>query len=303
MPGFNNGLPKIAVCVTTYGKKGFPAKTLRSIIRNGEPKRERYLWITVLVDNNPTPTSQGIVSELSANTKIRMLYRWEPRAGIPFARNACIKVALDEQCDYIAFIDDDEIARPGWLEFLFEAMESSGADVVSGQVYQVANGHLIQKRSSRRRIRDRAETDNVLFRTWIAREFSFDESMTHTGGTDTLFFRQVVARGGKIVFEPRSKVVEVLPLRRQRINWHLMRHFRYGITHVSIEQKLSNRPSRLRLFFKALVIVPLGLLEILPRILCLQGKNGVVQALQRACRGLGIMAGLMNRLYEEYKNQ
>ena len=82
----------------------------------------------VLVDNDPAGSA---MAPLRALTDPRVTVVHEPRAGVANARNAGLRVARGEM---IAFLDDDEIAPPGWLAELLRVQRRSGADVVFGPV-------------------------------------------------------------------------------------------------------------------------------------------------------------------------
>ena len=59
------------------------------------------------------------------------VYLHAPARNISIARNACLEAA---SAPLVAFIDDDEIARPGWLAGLVADMDAPNADVVFGKV-------------------------------------------------------------------------------------------------------------------------------------------------------------------------
>src|SRR3990172_5132121 len=69
----------------------------------------------VVVDNEPVPAAGTIVDEFVNISPIPLYYVHEPRRGIACARNAVLDTATSMCADWIAFIDDDEIAEQDWL--------------------------------------------------------------------------------------------------------------------------------------------------------------------------------------------
>jgi succinoglycan biosynthesis protein ExoM len=89
----------------------------------------------VVVDNEAEPNNRAAVEAQAARFPFPLAYEHEPRRGIPFARNRVLDHALAMNAEWIAFIDDDEIAKLDWLAQLVSATEKYCCDVVQGQVY------------------------------------------------------------------------------------------------------------------------------------------------------------------------
>ena len=72
----------------------------------------------VVVDNDAAGAAEGLAV---CGRMAAAGYRWpltcapEERRGIPFARNRAIALALEQDPDFIAALDDDERPSPGWL--------------------------------------------------------------------------------------------------------------------------------------------------------------------------------------------
>jgi succinoglycan biosynthesis protein ExoM len=173
----------------------------------------------VVVDNEAEPNNRAAVEAQAARFPFPLAYEHEPRRGIPFARNRVLDHALAMNAEWIAFIDDDEMAEPDWLAQLVSAAERYGCDVVQGQVYQFADGDEPSRENGKRRLPDGTErrsaaTGNVLFRSWIAAEFGlnlrFDQALALSGGEDLDFFGRARSPGMKIVHCPYAVVHERL---------------------------------------------------------------------------------------------
>ena len=69
----------------------------------------------LVVDNNSTDQTRAVAEDYCRNFPGRFRYVFEPAQGLSRARNAGIHQA---QGEIIAFIDDDVIAEPTWLQNL-----------------------------------------------------------------------------------------------------------------------------------------------------------------------------------------
>lgn len=176
-----------------------------------------------VVENDPEPRSRSAVETLAATSPITIHYTQEPQRGIPFARNRTLQEAIERDYDWIALIDDDEIALPGWLSSHMRAVDSYDADISHG---------LHTKRFEKEppnwwppeRIPDRpagevmtrAATGNVLFSTNLLKppaNIRFNTAFLY-GYEDLDFFERAHAKGFKIVWAPDAVVLEDVPASR-----------------------------------------------------------------------------------------
>jgi succinoglycan biosynthesis protein ExoM len=119
---------EVDVCVCTFRRPSV-ARLLASLAKQdlgGD------LTVRIIVaDNDDTPSARQTVEAALKANGLRGVYLHAPARNISVARNACLQAA---KAPLIAFIDDDEIARPGWLAGLVTAMDAKGVDVVFGKV-------------------------------------------------------------------------------------------------------------------------------------------------------------------------
>jgi glycosyltransferase involved in cell wall biosynthesis len=193
----------------------------------------------IVVDNNPEPTARPIYDELCAGAP-GGAYVHCPEPGIPIARNAAIEAALKAGADYIAFLDDDEVAPEHWLMSLMNALYASGADAVQGGVrhhpdaepadpvwrHAPALGKFVWETSAS------LATCNVLFKAWLVEPplaLRFDESMRYTGGSDREFFLRARKRGAaKLVRVYGVDVLEDVHEGRRSLGYQAQRAFAAG---------------------------------------------------------------------------
>lgn len=104
----------VGVCVITYKRPKGLHRCLQSLqLLQFRLSSTPHISIFV-VDNDPSASAQPIVQQLQTLSKWPITYDVEPTRGISYARNRAVSLAKD--CDFIAFIDDDEYATPsGWM--------------------------------------------------------------------------------------------------------------------------------------------------------------------------------------------
>jgi len=226
----------ISICVCTSGVRESLAYCLQSLQAQAAPQ-DAALSI-LLIDNSVHGGGQQFLTEES---QYPVHYLHVPSPGIPVARNAALKLALQLNADWIAFIDDDEMAPPSWISRLFEAAVTNAADVVEGGVMRVktlqgavdmARAHRPETSISNLPRVKTAVTSNVLFSTKLITgpyDLAFDENMVF-GGSDREFFMRAVLAGAKIVSAEKEQVYEMWPVERTTPAYTLARWFRYGVS-------------------------------------------------------------------------
>lgn len=194
----------------------------------------------IVVDNAVEPEAAERVGEAAKELGLPVTYVHAPARNISVARNAALEAATSE---WIAFLDDDEIACPGWLEALFAKARSSAFDAVLGPVDAVygddapAWQRAIEAHSTRPvvsggEIRKGYAGNVMLKRDSIeSRRLRFDLSLGRTGGEDDQFFHALTDSGGRIGFAQEATAWEPVPADRASLRWLLRRSFRSGQTH------------------------------------------------------------------------
>jgi len=225
------------ICICTFRRPEL-ADTLRSVAALDKP--EGFDIGVVIADNDDKPTAEPLVRKLADELKLRVTYRHAPARNISIARNACLDASTAE---FVAFIDDDETASPGWVAELMAMADATGAAAVLGPVrahyhpdapdwMRKGDFHSTLPVWVRGEIRT-GYTCNVLLRVSDAslRDRRFSLARGQTGGEDTEFFDNVVKADGRIAFAPDAFVDEVVPRARAGFDWLRRRRFRFGQTH------------------------------------------------------------------------
>lgn len=218
--------PSVAICVATHRRPLGLARLFKGLdtleFTNGSP---RSITI-VVVDNDPGLSAEKTCEALRDASRWPIEYVSEPRRGIPFARNASVVAARRLGAELLAFIDDDEVPEPVWLDQLLLVMHDTGAGIVTGPVLPAFEGAVPEwikrggffdrERHRTGTFQDRAVTGNVLLRTDLlaAMPTPFDERRPLSGGTDTHLFRRLIMEGHRIAWADEAIVHEFNPTAR-----------------------------------------------------------------------------------------
>lgn len=103
----------ITVVLCTYNRCQSLAKALESVAGSALPDSIR--WEVLVVDNNSRDKTREVVEDFSRRHPGRFRYLFEPHPGKSYALNSGILAAAG---DVLAFIDDDVIVDPHWLQKL-----------------------------------------------------------------------------------------------------------------------------------------------------------------------------------------
>ncbi|MFO6464234.1 glycosyltransferase [Jannaschia sp. KMU-145] len=201
----------------------------------------------VVSDNDTHPTAEDAVAEFAARSRHEVVYLHAPAGNISVARNAILDEGVRHGAARLAFIDDDELAPPDWLQSLLERMAEDGSDAVVGPVratyaadapaWMRALGiHDTIPELDRRGRPIAGHSCNVLLNA-DAQAFQglrFDLGRGASGGEDTAYFEAARRRGARMAFAPDAWLTEPVPPERARVRWLLKRRYRMGQTHGSL---------------------------------------------------------------------
>jgi succinoglycan biosynthesis protein ExoM len=268
----------------------------------------------VVVDNDPAGSAQGVCDAATASGRLpgSLHYVRESRRGLSFARNRAVGTALDQGADYLAFVDDDEVPNPDWLEELLRVARGYGADVVAGRVIRrfereppewvSRGGFFVDRRLPTGTPVQIASTSNVLVssRVLTAMNQLFDARFALTGGEDTHFFLRVSAAGYRLVWADDAVVEELVPPERARLGWVLRRAYRVANTWSLCERELSPTPGMLGARV-AKAIARLGLGAGLLIRGAIAGRHVAARGLWQLAFGAGNLTGLLGVRFAEYK--
>jgi glycosyltransferase involved in cell wall biosynthesis len=216
--------PLVSAVVCTYNRAESLRDTLNSLKRQTLGPGLRLEL--VVVDNNSRDQTKDVVTESAYGTPYPIQYVVESRQGIAYARNRGLQAARGA---YVAYVDDDAVAAPAWIDALVRCFEETGADLVGGKIEPLwltprprwlvddLMGPItaFDLGATRKRCASRREaflTTNCALRAASAKRYGlFDVSLGRrgsrwVGGEDFDLFHRWLAQGASIFYEPGAVV-------------------------------------------------------------------------------------------------
>jgi succinoglycan biosynthesis protein ExoM len=225
---------QVSVCIATFRRPSGLQRLLSSLSTQKEPPT----FEVVVVDNDSDASAAAIVDAFVGALSIR--YLLEPRRGLSRVRNRAV---AESRGRFIAFIDDDEIAPPGWLAALERARALTRASAVFGSVEvqlepcippEIRNCSLFRVHVGEPCAPlewKRTRTSNAYIdRTKLPSDTSpFRQSFDGSGGEDVDLFFRMAKLGATFAWAgPDATVTEIREKSRSDFGWLLRRSFRNG---------------------------------------------------------------------------
>ena len=302
--------PSVAIVVLTYQRPGDLAQILPALMsqaRTLDPPAA-----VMVVDNDPAGSAERIV-RACATEGVDVTYVHEPEPGIAAARNRALTECTR---DLLVFIDDDERPTVGWLRRLVDVYLRDRPAGVVGPVapepvhepepWILAGDFFERERRATYTEVTTAATNNLLLDVAQVRELglTFDRRFGLSGGSDTLFTRQLASLGGRIVWCDDAVVTEVIPASRLTRDWVLRRAYRSGNSdsRTTVELARGGRRrllARLRMVGRGLLRLVGGGVRWLLGVLTGSLRRRV-RGRRTIMRGAGMIAGAWGSVYHEY---
>lgn len=250
-------MPKIAISIATRNRNEMLAMTLRSLARVKQP--DGITLFVLIADNDCLRGAEQTVNNLQDEIDFVLRYFCVEKQGIPSARNALLREGIALGCEFLIFIDDDEILNPEWLITLWRQFchRALGVVAVHGPVlplFEVPPPSWLPTKLYSKPLNlpsgtltKVAATNNVLLDLdeVSKKKLFFDERMALIGGSDTEFFKRWYSLGGRFEWCNEGFVYEVIPVNRMRFSWLCRRQFRYGTSGAFINRKYYTFPRAL----------------------------------------------------------
>ncbi|WP_018231868.1 glycosyltransferase family 2 protein [Thioalkalivibrio thiocyanodenitrificans] len=313
-PDVPQGRIAVSLFIPTFRRPRSLRRTLESIAAQ-EISTPGVTLRVYLIDNDAEGCARPVFDALAPGFPFPLTYLPVPERGISQARNRALdRAAADEACDFLAFIDDDEVADPLWLHALLEAQRAYRADVVTGPVVRafpdsappwVAHASIFRRKAYRDgEAVPRAASGNVLIRTDVIRRsgLRFDHRLALTGGEDELYFIQLNRLGYSIHWHNAARLTERVPEERLTRRWVFRRALCHG-------NALARMHLILRPRFQAVVYLlafagyqNVRALQQVWRFIRGQRRYVGVDLLQYLSTQLGVLSGLLGWKLENYRH-
>ena len=296
-----------SVCIATFRRPEGLARLLRSLeAQTGDVPA----FQVIVVDNDAAGSAMAICEGFKNRLALR--YIGEPLRGIARCRNRAV-TASDSR--FLAFIDDDEEASPGWLASLHREATMRDADAAFGPVkYRfaidppasvrqcaihqypvIATGEAVPwywTRTSNAYVRRASLPDT---------QAPFDISLGLVGGEDVDLFFRMAEKGARFVAASDAGVTEYRDASRTSLSWVARRCFRNGGTLGRISWSHDGRWTRLRHGGGALLEAALSLFRAAAGLA--ESRVVAVQQMLYAIESLGRAAWTVGIVYSEYRRR
>jgi glycosyltransferase involved in cell wall biosynthesis len=265
----------ISVVVATFNRASFLDSCLEKLLSNTYNNFE-----IIVVGQGTDDSTKRLISTKYAN-QAKLRYIHTDTVGLSHARNTGWKNARG---DIIAFVDDDALVTPGWLEAyarVFSDIEPPPGMVGGRTVpsWEIECPHWFPKECEfllgtydiGNQIREFPDTDlpvgaNFAMLRSVIKEvgefnervgFSLGREHSMIAGEDSLIALRVKEAGYKIYYQPDAKVFHYISAKKLTKRYFLRRHFWEGITTLVIQYilgiaDLNSLPSIIRWHIRAI---------------------------------------------------
>jgi len=255
----STSVPLVTVAICTYNRRALLAKTLEALLHQQTP---HFSFDVLVVDNASTDDTHTVVTAFQ-NRPVPVEYLYVPEPGVSHARNQAIDRITAR---FTAFLDDDAIPQPGWLNALIETFEaiSPMPGAVGGRVFLQWTTNqpawmpddllgiysLFDLGDEVRRFKA-ANSCNIAFPTEIIRKFPFNTRLgvmtqTQLPGEETEVLNRMQRAGLAVYYQPGAVVTHVVGQSRENPRYVFARSRGLGY-YQAVLNVLYGWPSRARL--------------------------------------------------------
>lgn len=253
----------ISAIICTHNRFEYLVKAIQSLVDQCTPKDKYEI---IVVDNCSTDSTKAVVEQFTGRVNIRYIY--EPTLGLSYARNTGW---LNAGGRYIAYLDDDAIACPVWLDKILEVFEtvtptpgctggktlplwedtrpvwlSDGLITGLTVIDWSEKPHVINDLNQKWLV-----GANIAFPADVLRSIGgFVSGLDRVGknllsGGDVFLEKQIQKAGYTCFYHPEIAVSHLVPKSRLRKKWFIRRYYWQGVSDAAM-QILQERPSACR---------------------------------------------------------
>ncbi|MEZ5825125.1 MAG: glycosyltransferase family 2 protein [Geminicoccaceae bacterium] len=253
-------ISRVVIAICTCRRTGLLEKLLVHLAGAPLGNVERCEISILVVDNAPTGEVADMIERIRERLPLTIELVEEPEPGISQARNRAVQEALRRNCDFLAFIDDDDLPATDWLDRLLERQVRSAADIVLGRIVRrKADGSEVILNDDETIWREDGlanalGTGNVLIAGTLLKKMRdlgavFDPAFGSTGGEDADFYYRAKLAGARFVREPASHVFAPYTEERLRGRGLFALKFRYGCADAALVRRHLDPAARRKWLF------------------------------------------------------
>ena len=233
---------KLSVVICTHNRCRVLKNCLESLVAQ---KFELSSFEVIVVDNASTDATKDVVEEFSRGI-LPIRYVYEGRLGLSRARATGFR---NSRGRYVAYIDDDARAHPGWCTAICQAFEQNAK--AHPETVAALGGPIEQVFETERPAWLTAELDqyyakldlgkalrlfpprcypigaNMAFRGEILQHHPWDESLIMSEEAE--LFDRLTAGGFVYLYVPGMRVSHFVPAERCTVEWLLARYHAEGL--------------------------------------------------------------------------
>ena len=239
---------RVVVVLPTYKRPVHLRTTLASVVG----QECSFTFAIVVMDNDAGAEGATVANEVLSEAAQPATVILARHRGNCAAYNAGFATALANypNATHVQIIDDDEIARPGWLQAMFDRARlheatCTGAPqipVFDAGADETMRAHPVFRPPYRQAgpVPILYSSGNVLIATDLLRSHGYpwlDEAFNFLGGGDSDFFSRARTNGATFAWEPDAAVDETTPARRTQMSWLNSRSLRNGSISAAIQRK------------------------------------------------------------------
>ncbi len=258
-------MTRVAICICTYKRPDGLAKLLDTLTQLKPDTPD----VVVVIDNHADGEGAAVCEQLASSYPFELHFAIEPEPGISYARNSAVSLALQQQPDLIAFLDDDEWPEPNWLSELTRVQAATDSDAVGGPTLSVFPPDSPESLTSNpyygadMNIEDGSECQlqaagNFIIKATTISEMGpafFRTEFAHSGGEDLAFFTTLAQKGARMTWAASAIVHEAVPANRMSRDWLKGRIINIANSRVRVMQILE--PGIVPAFIRGLKTVAL----------------------------------------------
>ncbi len=245
---------KISIVICTYNRSRLLRKCLDSLV--GQTASLDQVEI-IVVDNNSSDDTPAAVNDFAEKIQ-NLIYVTEIEQGLSNARNTGYKNA---RAEWVAYLDDDGIAYPDYIEQIYRTIENYDFDCFGGVYDAFFETHppkWLPKNFGRKdyypdHVEDITETIQtasggvIIFKKHVLEELNgFDISWGMNGkqvayGEETELQQRLRKAGKRIGLNPAIKIKHLVSPRKYSLIWQLKSIYaRQVFLHHDLQQRKSS---------------------------------------------------------------